>query len=309
VLAGGGDALNGLEVFALAAAFDILVGEPPASIHPVIWIGRLISRLRKLAPNTMIGGLAVAALVIFGTIVSGYILVYIASLVLPALGLLMAAYLLKSTFAVRCLLETSQSIGRAIDDDLNSAKSMLPALVGRKTEGLTSAQARSAVIESLSENYVDSVLSPIFYYLLFEPFGLGLEAALGFKAISTMDSMLGYKTKDLIHMGFVPAHLDDLANYIPARLSIFLIALSNPGKAGKALSTAFRDHGKTPSPNSGWPMSAAAGALGVRLDKPEYYVLLEEGSEPRREDIARALRLVGTAMALAIIISLLVLVL
>jgi adenosylcobinamide-phosphate synthase len=299
--------LNGLEIFALAAAFDILVGEPPASIHPVVWIGRLISSLRKLIPNTRTGGLAVAALVIFCTIASGYILVYAASLLYPALGLLVAAYLLKSTFSVRCLLETSQSIGQAIDDDLNSAKSMLPALVGRKTEGLTPEQARSAVIESLSENYVDSVLSPIFYYLVFEPFGLGLEAALGFKAISTMDSMLGYKTKDLIYMGFIPAHLDDLANYIPARLSIILIALSNLGRASKALTTAFRDHGKTPSPNSGWPMSAVAGALGVRLDKPGYYVLLDEGSEPHKEDIARALWLVGTAMALTLVISLLVL--
>ena len=299
--------MNGLEIFALAAAFDILVGEPPTFIHPVIWIGRLISRLRKLMPNTRTGGLAVAALVIFCTIASGYILVYAASLLYPALGLLVAAYLLKSTFSVRCLLETSQSIGQAIDDDLNSAKSMLPALVGRKTEGLTPEQARSAVIESLSENYVDSVLSPIFYYLVFEPFGLGLEAALGFKAISTMDSMLGYKTKDLIYMGFIPAHLDDLANYIPARLSIILIALSNLGRASKALTTAFRDHGKTPSPNSGWPMSAVAGALGVRLDKPGYYVLLDEGSEPHKEDIARALWLVGTAMALTLVISLLVL--
>jgi len=299
--------LNGLEIFALAAAFDILVGEPPAFIHPVIWIGRLISRLRKLMPNTRTGGLAVAVLVIFCTIASGYILVYAASLIHPALGLLVAAYLLKSTFAVRCLLETSKSIGQAIDHDLNSAKSMLPALVGRKTEGLTPEQARSAVIESLSENYVDSVLSPIFYYLLFEPFGLGLEAALGFKAISTMDSMLGYKTKDLIYMGFIPAHLDDLANYIPARLSIILIALSNLGRASKALTTAFRDHGKTPSPNSGWPMSAVAGALGVRLDKPGYYVLLNEGSEPKREDIGRALWLVGTAMALTLVISLVVL--
>lgn len=299
--------MNGLEIFALATAFDILLGEPPASIHPVVWIGRMISFLRNRAPNTRTGGLAVAALVIFCVVASGYVLVYAASLILPASGILVAAYLLKSTFAVRCLLETSQSIGRTINDDLNSAKSMLPALVGRKTEGLTPEQARSAVIESISENYVDSVLSPIFYYLLFEPFGLGLEAALGFKAISTMDSMLGYKTKDLFYIGFVPAHLDDLANYIPARLSILFIALSNPGRARKALATAFRDHDKTPSPNSGWPMSAVAGALGVRLDKPGYYVLLDEGSEPEREDVGRALRLVGRAMASTLIISLLIL--
>lgn len=298
---------TGLEIFALATAFDILVGEPPSSIHPVVWIGRLISLLRRQAPPTRAGGLAVALLVILCTVAAGHILVYAGGLITPALGVLLAAYLLKSTFAVRCLLETSRSIGRAIDDDMKSAKSMLPALVGRKTESLTPAQARSAVIESLSENYVDSVLSPILYYLLFQPFGLGLEAALAFKAISTMDSMLGYKTAELVHMGYVPAHLDDLANFIPARVSIIIIALSSPGRAGSALAAALRDHGRTPSPNSGWPMAAAAGALGVRLDKPGYYVLLDEGREPRAEDIGRSLRLMGTAMAVTLAASILVL--
>ncbi|HWQ19422.1 MAG TPA: cobalamin biosynthesis protein [Methanotrichaceae archaeon] len=302
--------MSGLEIFALAVAFDILVGEPPTGVHPVVWIGKLISALRRSAPvpATRAAGLFVALAVISVTITAGSVLAFAAGYVHPILGALVAAYLLKSTFAMRCLLDTSKSIGQAIDDDMKSAKSMLPALVGRKTESLTPAQARSAVIESLSENYVDSVLSPIFYYLLFEPFGLGLQAALGFKAISTMDSMLGYKTAELKEMGYVPAHLDDIANFIPARLSIFLIALSSPAKAGRALAVALRDHAKTPSPNSGWPMSAAAGALGVRLDKPGYYVLMDEGAEPRREDISRALRLVGTTMALTIIISLLVLV-
>ena len=118
-----------------------------------------------------------------------------------------------------------------IDRDMDEAKSMLPALVGRDTTSLSRSQASSAVIESLSENYVDSILSPIFYYLLFAPLGLGLEAALAFKAISTMDSMIGYKTRGLKEIGFAGAKLDDLANYIPARLSIILIALARPARA------------------------------------------------------------------------------
>ena len=117
-----------------------------------------------------------------------------------------------------------------IDQDMDEAKKMLPALVGRDTASLTRAQATSAVIESLSENYVDSILSPIFYYLLFAPFGLGLEAALAFKAISTMDSMLGYKTQGLRELGYAGAKLDDLANFIPARLSIFFMALARPAQ-------------------------------------------------------------------------------
>jgi adenosylcobinamide-phosphate synthase len=196
-----------------------------------------------------------------------------------------------------------------IDQDLESAKKMLPALVGRETKKLDPDLARSAVIESLSENYVDSVLSPLFYFLLFQPFGLGLEAALAFKAMSTMDSMLGYKTEELKELGFAAAKLDDLANYIPARLSVPLIAIASPKRAGKAVAAAFKYHRATPSPNSGWPMSAAAGSLGIKLEKPGYYALFEEGPKPTAADISRALRLIGVTIAITLAISAIILVL
>jgi adenosylcobinamide-phosphate synthase len=186
---------------------------------------------------------------------------------------------------------------------------MLPALVGRETKDLTRTQATSAVIESLSENYVDGILSPIFYFLIFAPFGWGLEAALAFKAISTMDSMLGYKTKGLKELGFVPAKLDDLANFMPARLSVFLMALASPGKASQIIRTALRYHSATPSPNSGWPMSAAAGALGIKLEKPGFYVLLEEGRKPDTSDVPIAVRFLGLTIALSLMASIVVLLL
>jgi adenosylcobinamide-phosphate synthase len=196
-----------------------------------------------------------------------------------------------------------------IDEDIDEAKKMLPALVGRKTASLTRAQATSAVIESLSENYVDSILSPIFYYLVFVPFGLGLEAALAFKAISTMDSMLGYKTKGLLELGYAGAKLDDLVNFVPARLSILLMALARPSRSGATLQAAFKYHGMTPSPNSGWPMSACAGALGIRLEKPGFYVLFEEGKEPDTTDVPRALSYMQAVIALTLAISMLILIL
>ena len=299
-----------LIVFLLAAAYDLLIGEPPVGIHPVVWIGRLISLLRKRAPSTKVGGLLVAGLVIAATVSSGHLLVWVAGQI-PSVGyaasVAVSAYLLKSTFAVRCLLQTSLDIGRSIDGDISQAKNMLPALVGRETKDLTRSQATSAVIESLSENYVDGILSPIFYFLIFEPFGLGLEAALAFKAISTMDSMLGYKTKGLKDLGFVPARLDDLANLIPARLSILFLAAANPKKAKNTIITAFRYHRATPSPNSGWPMSAAAGALGIRLEKPGFYVLLDKGKEPETQDVPTAVRFVGAAAALTLLASALIL--
>jgi adenosylcobinamide-phosphate synthase len=299
-----------LVIFLLAASMDILLGEPPARVHPVVWIGNLISflRARALARErpTRLQGLVLALTVIIATTLAGHLLVLAASVV-PLLGILVAAYLLKSTFAMRCLLQVSSDIGKMIDRDISSAKKMLPALVGRETKDLTRSQATSAVIESLSENYVDSILSPMFYYVLFSPFGLGLEAALAFKAMSTMDSMLGYKTKGLKELGFAAAHLDDLANFLPARISIFLMALARFWRAGETLAAAFRYHARTPSPNSGWPMSTCAGALGIRLEKPGYYILLDEGQEPDTSDVPRAVWFMAATTALTLAASAIVL--
>jgi len=225
------------------------------------------------------------------------------------LPLLVGAYLLKSTFAIRCLLETSSNIGRMIEQDIEVAKQMLPALVGRDTSSLRPAQASSAVIESLSENYVDSILSPIFYYILFTPLGLGLEAAIAFKAISTMDSMIGYKKPGLKELGYAGARLDDLMNWIPARLSIILIALARPRGALSAIRAALKYHSATPSPNSGWPMAAAAGSLGIRLEKPGQYILLEENPDPKTQDISRAIGLMQSAIALSLLAAIISLVL
>jgi adenosylcobinamide-phosphate synthase len=301
----GGDAVI-LEVFILAVAFDLLLGEPPATIHPVVWIGRLISFLRARARPTRLCGLAVALLVIAVTVICGHILV-VAAGVVPFLGTFVAAYLLKSTFAIKCLLQTSRDIGRMIEEDMQKAKAMLPALVGRDTSGLSEAQASSAVIESLTENYVDSILSPILYYLLFSPFGLGLEAALAFKAVSTMDSMLGYKTDELKELGFAAARLDDLANWIPARLSVIIMALARPLKAANVIGAALRYHDRTPSPNSGWPISAAAGALEIRLEKPGYYIILDQAREPLPADIRRSLSYMVSVTALTLAASIIAL--
>lgn len=297
---------EGLAVFLLAAAFDILIGEPPVRIHPVVWIGRLISSLRSLARPSMMQGILLAMIVIAVSVLSAHLLVEGAR-AFPVLPLLVGAYLLKSTFAIRCLLETSSSIGRMVDQDIEEAKKMLPALVGRETGSLSPAQVSSAVIESLSENYVDSILTPIFYYVLLSPLGLGLEAAMAFKAISTMDSMIGYKKPGLKELGFAGARLDDLANWIPARMSLILIALARPGGARDAIRGAWKYHRATPSPNSGWPMAAAAGSLKIRLEKPGQYVLLEENPEPGTGDILRATALMQSAIALTMLAAIILL--
>ncbi|HOK57791.1 cobalamin biosynthesis protein [Methanothrix sp.] len=306
-----------LSVLILAILIDIILGEPPAALHPVVMIGRAVDRLRQMVPRRKISGLVISVVVISGAVLAGSALIRLAyvtgalagvSLMGDILALIVSAYLLKSTFAFRSLISTSGEIGGLIDEDLDSAKRLLPALVSRNPLDLTHAQARSAVIESLSENYVDTIISPLFYYVLFSYLGLGVEAALAFKAVSTMDSMLGYRTEELREIGYVPARLDDILNWIPARLSLPLIMIASPGRSMDILRACMRYRSVTPSPNSGWPMAAAAGALGTRMEKPGVYTILDEGREPEREDIPAAISLIGRAMALAAVLSALLLI-
>ena len=295
-----------LMVLILAVAMDLAFGEPPARVHPVVLMGRVIGRLKRRARPAKGTGLLIALLVILSTAALGHLLIEAADRVQIfgiGLGLFAAAYLLKSTIAIRCLLETSGDIGRLVERDLDGARKLLPALVSRDPGGLTKAQATSAVIESLSENYVDAVVSPLFYYLLFSPFGLGVEAALAYKAANTLDSMLGYKTEELRELGWASAKIDDIANWAPARLSLPMIAAARPLRAGEAVRAALRDHAKTPSPNSGWPMAAAAGSLGISLEKPGVYVIGLGGREPTTGEIKTALRLVATAIGIAVAAS------
>ncbi len=301
-----------LAVLLLAIAIDLILGEPPARVHPVVLIGMLIAALKRRARPSRVWGEGVALLVILATTGVGHLLIVAGDhidLFGVGLGVLVSAYLLKSTIAIRCLLETSKDIGNLVEKDFDEAKKLLPALVSRNPEGLTRTQATSAVIESLSENYVDTVVSPLFYYLLFSPLGLGVEAALAFKATNTLDSMLGYRTEELRNLGWASAKLDDLANWLPARISLPIIAAARPSKTKETIDTALRDHAATPSPNSGWPMAAAAGALGIRLEKPGVYVVGDGGRDPSTKDLAPALRLVGTAIALTVVGSALVLLL
>lgn len=308
-------------VFILALAIDLIFGEPPASIHPVVLMGRAISFLKQRSHPMHIYGAAISLIMVVGSAASGHLMIAAASWI-PAffrlesfhgldigaiLSTIIASYLLKSCFAFRSLLVTSRDIGKAIEEDMDLARSMLPALVGRDTGGLNAFLARSAVIESLSENFVDTIVSPLFYFIIFSPVGLGVEAALAFKAASTMDSMLGYKKPGFAEIGLIPARLDDILNWIPARLSIIILAMAMPLKAKDALNAAFKYNRVTPSPNSGWPMAAAAGALGVRLDKPGYYTILEGGRPPEASDIVKSVRYIGMAMAICVGLTFLVL--
>jgi adenosylcobinamide-phosphate synthase len=284
----------GLEVLLLAFAMDILFGEPPAAVHPVVWMGRSIKYLKDLpVQNRSVLGILIVVVMTGASLLAGILIMLGASLIPETAALLVMAYFLKSTFSLRMLLTTSRSImDRMHSGNINEAQEALMALVSRDTAQLDEHQVASAVIESISENFVDGILSPILFYFI-----LGLPGALAYKAVNTLDSMVGYRNKEFIELGRPSARLDDMLNWIPARLSLLLIGAAAliTGSSKGALIICLRDNNLTPSPNSGWPMAAAAGALGVKLEKPGHYVLGKEFRKPEAVDIERAARLVGTA--------------
>lgn len=293
-----------LAAFALAAAIDLVFGEPAAALHPVVWVGKLIARLERLAPARFryAYGFFLALVVIVATVVAGSGLSWLAYQASPVLGLLVTAFLVKSTFSLSFLWR----ISREIFEDLKAgrlagARAKLPALVGRDVSRLDAGQLSSCVVESLGESFVDGILSPLLFFTLF-----GLPGALAYRAINTLDSMVGYKDEKHRQIGFASAKLDDLANYVPARLAVPLVAIVSPvvGRPARAVKTALRDGRKPPSVNSGYPMGAFAGALGTRLEKLGYYVL-GDGLRPcQPDDIPRAIRLNQAASALLVIAAL-----
>jgi adenosylcobinamide-phosphate synthase len=301
-------------VLLLAAAIDVIFGEPPAAVHPVVWIGKLIDLLKNAAPKThrKLYGILIALCCIFFAALLGYSVLCVAALpgIPRVLGLLIEAYFLKATFAINCLLSPARKIYRHLEENrLDKVRELLPIYVSRNTSKLTRTQMSSAVIESVSENYVDGILSPIFYYAIFGEFGL--VAAYIFKAISTLDSMIGYKTEPYKELGYFSARSDVVLNWIPARISIifilaaaFVVALL-PKKQGKinplnSIKSVLEDGMKTPSPNSGYPMAATAGALGVKLEKPNYYVLGASYPPAEINDIKRVSQLIAIASGFSV---------
>lgn len=286
-----------LQVLLLAVLFDILFGEPPALIHPVVWMGKLINLFVRLAPvdHRKLYGLFMVIFCI-GVVILASVLMISTGAGLP--GLIIAAYFLKSSFSIRMLLVSALGITKDLEEGrIEKARGDLKIFVGRDTSRLDKSQSASAVIESLGESFVDSILSPLFYFLLF-----GLPGALAYRMSNTLDSMVGYKKEPFIELGYAAARLDDIANWIPSRLSLVFISIASIffGKPADAFKTCVHDHNKTASPNSGWPMSAVSGALRVRLEKVDYHVLGHHYTSPRPFQIKKAVNIVGFSSFLVI---------
>lgn len=286
-----------LQVLLLALLLDILIGEPPVFLHPVVWMGNLINFFVARAPKQRrkLYGFFMTAFCTGTAIIAGFV---ISSAGENLISLLIAAFFLKSAFSIRMLIVSALGIKKDLDGGMiEKVRIDLKTFVGRDTGGLNEAQASSAVIESLAESFVDGILSPLFYFLLF-----GLPGALGYRMINTLDSMVGYRKEPFKELGYASAKLDDIANWIPARLSLIFIFIASIvfGKPLRAARICINDHDKTASPNSGWSMAAVSGALGVRLEKIGYHVLGSEYDEPQPVHIRKAVNVVGFSSFLVI---------
>lgn len=247
---------------------DLCFGDPRGWPHPIVWIGRLISRLetwlREEVKNLRAAGIILVLLVLAVSGFSALVALQIAETMSGWLAGLVTLWIGWNCLALRSLHRESGLVILALErDDLNGARQSLSMIVGRETSQLDEEGVIKACLETVAENASDGVIAPLFYLVLGGPI-LGLL----YKAVNTMDSMIGYKNERYLEFGWAAARLDDLLNYLPARLTgLLLVAVSYPlGLNGRsAWQIMLRDAGKHASPNAGWPEAAAAGALGIQL--------------------------------------------
>ncbi len=296
---------------------DMAAGDPPGIPHPVVWIGRLISfsekALRARFPKTPEGerraGAVMAVLVpVLSAAVAGAIL-FIARRIHPLVYLAAASVMCWQIFAARCLqTEAARVVERLEREGLDAAREQVGMLVGRDTGSLTEEQVLKAAVETVAENTSDGVIAPLFWMMLAGPAG-----GIFYKAVNTMDSMVGYKNDKYLHYGRWAARLDDAVNFLPARLSALgmIAAASLLGMDGKnALRIWRRDRRNHASPNSAQTESVCAGALGVQLGgNASYFGKLYEkptiGDPTRsveRSDVSRSCRLMYGASVFWLVI-------
>ena len=280
---------------ALALTIDFAFGDPKNKYHPTVWIGKLISKVILLVRSgspvlEKLGGVMVVICVI--VLVSVLILLldsglkYLNSLALNgiftilvlALTIVAIGVLLKTTIAIKGMEQHATEIMGALSkNDLDYARIKLSMIVKRSTKKLDRQHIISATLESISENIVDGITGPLFYFAIF-----GLVGAFIHRTVNTIDSMIGYKTDLFSNLGWFGANCDKVLNYVPSRLTSFVMILASIIMAGNwrhSLEVMRRDGPKTESPNAGYPMATMAGALDIRFEKLDHYILGDGDSE------------------------------
>ena len=298
---------------------DALFGDPAWLPHPVVLMGRCISalekQLRTALPKTprgeLAGGAAVAAVLPLGTLAVTGLACWAAARLHPALGLALQMLWCGQALAAKGLAQESRNVYKELaKGDLPAARRAVARIVGRDTQNLTAAGVTRAAVETVAENTSDGVIAPLLYMLLG-----GAPLALTYKAINTMDSMLGYKNEKYLYFGRCAAKLDDAANWLPSRLAalLWVAAAALTGNSARGAWRIWRrDRRRHASPNSAQTESACAGALGVQLVGPAYYFgeYYDKPTigDPLREieprDILRANRMMYAESLLALVLGL-----
>lgn len=306
---------------ALGFVLDLWLADPVWMPHPVVAMGRCISALewflRKRFPATPRGeqaaGVVLAAVLPLGTLAVTAGVLLLAEWLHPAVGFAVQALWCWQALAVKGLAAESRNVYRCLaEGDLPAARKAVGRIVGRDTQNLTVEGVTRAAVETVAENFSDGVVAPLFYMLIG-----GAPLALCYKAINTMDSMVGYKNQRYLHFGRAAAKLDDGANYLPSRLAalLWILAAALTGQNAKyAWRIWRRDRRNHASPNSAQTESACAGALGIQLAGPAYYFgeyydkpTIGEAKRPvEAKDILRANRMLFAASGAAVIVGLVI---
>ena len=297
-------------IVVLALLIDRFIGEVPNSIHPLRWMGNLLGAIDRRIKNrgtrmtSVLGFLSYLLVFILfsgiGLFLTTLCRYYVSDLVSPEVGevlwIIVTAFIFKISFAIFSFRKHCDPIRKDLDEGrVEDAAAKVQMIVSRNTKGMDAEHIASSCCETVSENLVDSVYSPVLYFGLF-----GIPGAVMFRCANLMDAMWGYLNEKYGRLGFFPAKFDDVLGFITSRASPYFVALAGmimhmDWRA--AVPAAKAEHTKTPSPNSGWSMTAVAAVLGISMEKKGVYVM-GTGPMPTTEDVRRCCRLVELSSVL-----------
>jgi adenosylcobinamide-phosphate synthase len=301
--------MDNILILAIALTLDLAIGEVPNTYHPISWLGKLISFEVKLLPKKGKGiQLVLGAFAVLITIGTITVLLFFLLGTLKEINLILyiitSGILLKLAFSIRGLARAVIDVKKLlIADKISKAKISLKSLVSRETDNFGKGQVVAATIESLAENSCDSFIAPLFYFLIF-----GVPGAIAYRIINTFDSMIGYHGQ-WEYSGKFAARIDDVVNFIPARIAAVLIVVAAwicKKNVVRSWQIMLRDHNKTQSPNAGWTMSAIAGALEIQLEKTGHYKLGDNHYSLSVNTIDSSLKMILTVILVWSILSFLI---
>ena len=300
-----------LSSFLIGWLLDRLFGDPERLPHPVVLFGKMIAkgeRMLNLGKWRVLKGALLTVMLISVVVFATWTMIVVADKVNIYLGMAMRAILVFYCLAGTTLIREVRQVFYAIDSSLDEGRQQVARIVGRDTSELTDEEVRKAALETLAENLNDGVIAPLFWFAIG-----GVPAMMGYKMVNTLDSMIAYHSPRYLKFGKAAARIDDIANYIPARLTALLMLIA--ARRPNLVSFVMKYGPCHASPNSGWPEAALAGILGCRFGGPHKYFgetfdkpyIGNQDKPLTREDMEKAVRINRTAETLGVIIIILLL--